>query len=126
MKKRIKATELNQFLKNVTNDFYSNHIKTMAHKTVDLVPVQGGTARDSIRASANRPLVEWGEKDPTGSRAKSQINQLNITIDENGFVTCGVPYAGAIEFGSSSRAPGGFMRVTVSEAQLWADEVTKK
>lgn len=92
------------------------------------IPVDTGFARASIRASlSDMPKIESGN---VGRKGQSYSGDGNVTaviasanLGQTIFVGWTAAYAGVLEFGHSSQAPQGFVRVNAIQWPRIVEEV---
>jgi hypothetical protein len=84
----------------------------------------GGALRSNWQIGINSPKggILPIEKDVTRKTIKLNTVKLKDAI----FITNNLPYANAVEFGSSSQAPAGMLRVTVAEFKKIVNKNAKK
>jgi hypothetical protein len=126
MAKLVALKDLNKVLETITNQFHAEHVKLMAMTTLRRVPVDSGQARNSISISQKYPIAHIGAASLSASEAIAFINRAKPNINSPSFVVAGAEYSGLLEFGSSDKAPQGFMRNTVQEASSHANRAAKR
>ena len=117
--------QLGNVLEGLMEEYHDGHAKRMAKRTVERTPVDTGALRGSITLSQDEPEIREGNPDPTGSSTKNDIDNKRLSLKKITYITAGEEYASELELGSSRQAPEGFMRVTVSEAQLHSDRTAR-
>lgn len=84
---------------------------------VKRTPVKTGRLRGNWQVGINTRVD--GETNNSASQALSQGSRKinNAEIGQNIYITNNLPYAMAVENGSSQQAPSGMVRVTITEFQ---------
>lgn len=96
----------------------------MASRVIKRSPVDTGRFRNNWQASIDAPAVG---KDPGGNNQIDMVNTANKMVPGNTFyLTNNLPYAERLEYGWSSQAPKGMIRLTLSEYQDVIEEAVKK
>lgn len=116
-RKEVKPDEL---VDTIMDDLLSL-VKAMAvessDRIIDKMPVATGALRGSVNAGLNTENISFGDRDPTGERAK-QNNRAIISgadVGDEINIVIGAPYFHVIEKGSDSRAPMGILLSTGEE-----------
>ena len=89
-----------------------------ASRIIKRTPVKEGTLRGNWQASIGQPVgTTVDREDKSGSAASSEIAKegQTLNIGQVFYMSNNLPYAAAIEFGSSKQAPQGMMRIEVLE-----------
>lgn len=89
-----------------------------ASRIIKRTPVKDGTLRGNWQASIDQPVITTIDRiDPNGAAAATDTARegQRVKIGAIFYMTNNLPYAAAIEFGSSKQAPEGMMRIEVLE-----------
>jgi hypothetical protein len=89
-----------------------------AARIIKKTPVDEGTLRGNWQASIGQPVQTTIERmDKNGKASASDVARegQRLNIGSVFYMTNNLPYAAAIEFGSSKQAPQGMMRIEVLE-----------
>ena len=89
-----------------------------ASRIIKRTPVDQGTLRGNWQMSIGQPIsTTIDREDKSGSAASSEIAKegQKLNIGAVFYMSNNLPYAAAIEFGSSKQAPQGMMRIEVLE-----------
>ena len=89
-----------------------------ASRIIKRTPVKDGTLRGNWQASIDLPVLTTIDRiDPNGAAAATDTARegQRLNIGSIFYMTNNLPYAAAIEFGSSKQAPQGMMRIEVLE-----------
>jgi predicted transcriptional regulator YdeE len=89
-----------------------------ASRIIKRTPVDQGTLRGNWQMSIGQPIsTTIDREDKSGSAASSEIAKegQKLNIGAVFYMSNNLPYAAAIEFGSSKQAPEGMMRIEVLE-----------
>ena len=89
-----------------------------ASRIIKRTPVKDGTLRGNWQASIDQPVITTIDRiDPNGAAAATDTARegQRVKIGAVFYMTNNLPYAAAIEFGSSKQAPEGMMRIEVLE-----------
>ncbi|MBO2889574.1 MULTISPECIES: hypothetical protein [Pseudomonas] len=89
----------------------------------------GGRFRGNWQFSIDSPAAEELDRiDPSGSQAIAELmGQVQaLTIGQTAFIVNNLPYAIPLEYGHSSQAPAGMVRVTLANFQRIVDEAIRK
>jgi hypothetical protein len=90
-------------------------------------PVKTGRLRGNWQTDINQPSVGTLNRNgstPAISEAVSTVNKA--TLDDSIFLVNNLPYANAIENGSSTQAPEGMVKVSIAEFQREVDKQARK
>ncbi|KKC39508.1 hypothetical protein WH87_04750 [Devosia epidermidihirudinis] len=88
-------------------------------EVIMMSPVDTGRFRGNWQVaigSAPSGTLEIDDKAGTATLAKAQAEALGLKAGQTIFLVNNLPYAQALEYGSSQQAPGGMVRLTV---QRW-------
>lgn len=88
----------------------------------------GGRFRGNWQFSIDSPATsELDRIDPSGNEAISALlNQVQaLTIGQTAYIVNNLPYALPLEYGHSTQAPGGMVRVTLANFQRIVDEAIR-
>jgi len=88
----------------------------------------GGRFRGNWQFSIDSPATEELERiDPSGSEAiTALISQVQaLTIGQTAYIVNNLPYAIPLEYGHSTQAPAGMVRVTLTNFQRIVDEAIR-
>lgn len=88
----------------------------------------GGRFRGNWQFSIDSPATEELDRiDPSGSQAIAELmGQVQaLTIGQTAFIVNNLPYAIPLEYGHSSQAPAGMVRVTLANFQRIVDEAIR-
>lgn len=88
----------------------------------------GGRFRGNWQFSIDSPAAEGLDRiDPSGSQAIAElIGQVQaLTIGQTAYIVNNLPYAIPLEYGHSSQAPAGMVRVTLANFQRIVDEAIR-
>jgi len=97
-----------------------------------LVPGQGyvgGRFRGNWQFSIDSPAAgELDRIDPSGDEAIAELLALvqTLTIGQTAYIVNNLPYAVPLEYGHSTQAPNGMVRVTLANFQRIVDEAIRK
>lgn len=93
-------------------------LRKLTIRIIDRSPVLTGKFKANWKVSYRRPdLSVSGDTDPVKSYAQAdKILSLPI-VGGNIYITNSLPYADALEYGWSKKAPQGMVRVSVAEYQ---------
>jgi len=89
-----------------------------ASRIIKRTPVKDGTLRGNWQASIGQPVQTTIDRmDKNGAASVSDVARegQRLNIGAVFYMTNNLPYAAAIEFGSSTQAPQGMMRIEVLE-----------
>lgn len=89
-----------------------------ASRIIRRTPVDEGTLRGNWQASIDQPVLTTIDRiDPNGAASVTDTARegQRFKIGAVFYMTNNLPYAAAIEFGSSKQAPEGMMRIEVLE-----------
>lgn len=91
-------------------------------------PVRTGAARGSWFLAFNADAVGGGGADPTGMGTLSAISAqaLRVKPGMTVYLVSNLVYIYALEYGSSTQAPQGFIRLTAASAHAIAKKVAKQ
>tara|TARA_R110000772_G_scaffold170373_3_gene282274 strand:- start:3410 stop:3799 length:390 start_codon:yes stop_codon:yes gene_type:complete len=90
-------------------------------------PVKTGRLRGNWQTDINQPSVgtlDRNSSTPAISEAVSKVNKA--TLDDSIFLVNNLPYANAIENGSSAQAPEGMVAVSIAEFQREVDKQARQ
>ncbi|WP_414707838.1 hypothetical protein [Pseudomonas sp. UBA6562] len=88
----------------------------------------GGRFRGNWQFSIDSPATnELDRIDPSGNEAISALlNQVQaLTIGQTAYIVNNLPYAIPLEYGHSTQAPGGMVRVTLANFQRIVDQAIR-
>lgn len=126
------ALDLSRFAKKFDADIKMviRKISFEAFKRIVLrTPVDTGRARANwgVKVGSPTTYVIEGE-DKSGSATLAAASDGTMAWDCTGsiFLTNNIPYVGQLEFGSSTQAPQGMVRLTLEEMQSWIQTNAKK
>lgn len=88
----------------------------------------GGRFRGNWQFSINSPAMEELDRiDPSGREAVAElVTQVQaLTIGQTAYIVNNLPYAIPLEYGHSSQAPAGMVRVTLANFQRIVDEAIR-
>jgi hypothetical protein len=89
-----------------------------AARIIKRTPVDEGTLRGNWQPSIGQPVqttIERMDKNGTASASDVSREGQRLNIGSVFYMTNNLPYAAAIEFGSSKQEPQGMMRIEVLE-----------
>jgi hypothetical protein len=97
---------------------------------VKLSPVDTGLFRANWQFSAGSPATGVVNRlDPTGSgtiASESSKARATLRYNSNAYFVNNLPYAQALEYGSSRQAPHGMIRLTAARWPVIVDEAVKR
>ena len=92
-------------------------------RIISRTPVDTGMARGNWIVSAGAPVtfqVTAGDKSGSATIAAAANGVLSWSCQGSLFMVNNQPYIGTLEYGSSTQAPGGMVRLTLAEMEAWA------
>lgn len=92
-------------------------------RIISRTPVDTGMARGNWIVSAGAPVtfqVTAGDKSGSATLTAATNGTLSWSCQGSLFMVNNLPYIGTLEYGSSTQAPGGMVRLTLAEMQAWA------
>lgn len=125
--KKVPINKLATTVEGITEEFYQDFAAEFTGRVIDRTPVDEGTLRGSITLSKTRGDIVTDNKDPSGSttKAKAKRASKSIKLEDEAYVTAGVDYASALEFGTEHMRPQPFMRPTTTETPVISKKVAK-
>lgn len=100
---------MDQLVRNVTLE--------MANSVIEMSPVDTGRFRGNWQHGSGSPDLSTNEAlDPNGAASKARIAASTANVKAGGieYVTNNLPYAISLEYGRSTQAPSGMVRITVA------------
>ena len=88
-----------------------------SNRMIDKVPVASGKLRASIRAAVNSEDISFGADDTSGgvTKAGNEAAIMKAKAGDQINIVVGAPYGAAVEQGTDSRQPVGFILTTGEE-----------
>ena len=126
------GADLSRFAKKFDADIKTvvRKISFEAFKRIILrTPVDIGRARANWGIAAGRPvtmLIDAGDKSGAATLTTTAEGVQVWDCEGSIFMTNNLPYIGKLEYGSSTQAPQGMVRITLEEMQAWIQQNAKK
>lgn len=106
----------------VKNSAYTtvrNGLHSLAVNIIDRSPVLSGRFKANWRVSYRKPdLSTSASTDSSASYAQAEKLKTIPIVGGNVFISNSLPYADALEYGYSKKAPNGMVRVSLVEFQM--------
>lgn len=108
--------------------FATEFVQDIGQKVVEATPVKTGFLRGSWFAQLNAEPGGTGSPDPSGAGAVSGINLIaaSLTLGDIIYFNNGASYGIYLEYGTRYIAPRAFVRGTIDQAEIIAEEAAQR